>query len=94
MEVLSAYLENDEFCILFLPDERSRMCVHFFNHIIVFSVSENPIAKFQAPIYKNVELHIFCQKTDHGCVFICIFLFFCCFFFQGSSSRPSGPRMT
>ena len=35
--------------------------------------------KFQAPIYKNVQFRIFCQKTDHGCVFIC--LFFCLFFF-------------
>ena len=28
----------------------------------------------------------FCQKKDHGCVFIC-----CCFFFQRWSYRPSGP---
>ena len=37
--------------------------------------------KFQAPIYKNVEFRIFCQKTNHGCVFIVFFLFF--FFFPG-----------
>ena len=44
---------------------------------------------FQAPIHKNVEFRIFCQKTNHGCVFICLF-----FFSQGSSYRPSGPRMS
>ena len=47
---------------------------------------------FQAPIYKNVEFRIFCQQTDHGCVFICFFLFLFSFP-QGSSYRPSGPRM-
>ena len=32
--------------------------------------------KFQASIYKNVEFCIFCQKADHGCVFICLFVVF------------------
>ena len=49
------------------------------------------LLNFQAPICKNVEFRIFCQKTDHGFVFICFFLFF---FSQGSSYRPSGPRMS
>ena len=31
------------------------------------------LQRFQAPIYKNVEFSIFCQKKDHGCVFICFF---------------------
>ena len=34
------------------------------------------IEKFQAPINKNMEFCIFCQKTDRGYVFICLFLFF------------------
>ena len=28
----------------------------------------------------NLVFFFFCQKTDHGCVFICLFV---CFFFQG-----------
>ena len=32
--------------------------------------------KFQDPIYKNMEFCIFCQKTNHGCVFICLLFFF------------------
>ena len=31
---------------------------------------------FQGLIYKNVEFRIFCQKTNHGCVFICFVFFF------------------
>ena len=46
--------------------------------------------KFQAPINKNVEFCIFCQKTNHGCVFI-FFIFFN--YSQGWSYRPSGPRI-
>ena len=43
----------------------------------MFSVSENPDLKFQAPIYKNVELHIFCQKTESQVsLYVCFFLFF------------------
>jgi hypothetical protein len=38
---------------------------------------------FQAPICKNVEFCIFCQKKDHACVFI-----FCCFFFRGDRIDP------
>ena len=45
------------------------------------------LQKFQAHIYKNMECCIFCQKKDHGCVFIC-------FFSQGWSYRPSGPRIS
>ena len=49
--------------------------------------------KFLGPIYKNVELLIFCQKTNHGCVFICLFVFFVFFFPRGLSYQPSGPRV-
>ena len=36
---------------------------------------------------KNVELHYFYQKTDHGCVFICLFVFF-----QGWPHWNNGPK--
>jgi len=40
------------------------------NHTIKFSVSENPTTEVQDHICKNVEFCTFCQKKDHGCVFI------------------------
>ena len=36
------------------------------------------ITPSDSAIYENVEFCIFCQKTDHGCMFICL-----CFFFPG-----------
>ena len=40
------------------------------------SAYQRTLLKFQAPIYKNVEFCIFCQKADHECVFICLFFVF------------------
>ena len=40
------------------------------------------LQKFQAPesfrsfILQKLEIYIFCQKADHGCVFICFFVVF------------------
>ena len=41
--------------------------------------------KFQVPILKNVEFCIFCQKADHGCVYLFFFFVFCCFFIPRSA---------
>ena len=37
---------------------------------------------FQAPICKNVEFCIFCQKKDQGSAFICLF------FYSGDRNDP------
>ena len=46
------------------------------SHIILTKITPShsayqrtPLQKYQAPIYKNGVLRIFCQKTDHGFVF-------------------------
>ena len=48
-----------------------------------------PTVEDSSSYLQNVEF-IFGQGEGHGCLFICLFLFFP----QGLSYRPSGPRIS
>ena len=65
--------------------------LNFKSSVIAKEIGAYPLL---LSIYKNVEFRIFCQKTDHGCVFICFLFFFFVFFSQGWSYLQSGPRMS
>ena len=57
------------------------------NHTIRFSVSENLFVEVSSSYLQKCAISHFCQKTDHGCVFICFFLFFSFLFFRSNGDE-------